>query len=45
VPDDVKEAAVPILRHRLILQPEAEVDGLSPDAAIDSIVNSVPVPR
>jgi MoxR-like ATPase len=45
VPDDVKDMASPTLRHRLILQPEAEVDGLTPDAAIESIVASVPVPR
>lgn len=45
VPDDVKDMVTPTLRHRLILQPEAEVDGLTPDAAIEAIVASVPVPR
>jgi MoxR-like ATPase len=44
-PDDVKAVAPPLLRHRLILKPEALLDGLQIDAAIASILNKVPVPR
>ncbi|OKH56098.1 magnesium chelatase [Calothrix sp. HK-06] len=44
-PDDVKVAALPLLRHRLILKPEAMLDGLQIDAVIASILNKVPVPR
>ncbi|WP_066426949.1 MoxR family ATPase [Anabaena sp. 4-3] len=44
-PDDVKVVASPLLRHRLILKPEAMLDGLQIDAVIASIVNQVPVPR
>ncbi len=45
VPDDVKSVAAPVLRHRVILKPEAELDGLSPDDVVARILGSVPVPR
>ncbi|MBD2666749.1 ATPase associated with various cellular activities, AAA_3 [Richelia sinica FACHB-800] len=44
-PDDVKTVAAPLLRHRLLLKPEATLDGLKIDAVITSILNQVPVPR
>ncbi len=44
-PDDIKIAAPPLLRHRLILKPEAMLDGLQMDAVIASILNKVAVPR
>jgi MoxR-like ATPase len=44
-PDDVKAVAPSLLRHRLILRPEAQLDGLSVDAVITSLLNQVPVPR
>ena len=44
-PDDVKVAALPLLRHRLILKSEAMLDGLQIDGVIASILNKVPVPR
>lgn len=44
-PDDVKAIASPILRHRLILRPESQLDGLQIDAVIASLLNQVPVPR
>ncbi|QLE56079.1 MoxR family ATPase [Nostoc sp. TCL26-01] len=44
-PDDVKAVASPLLRHRLILKPEAMLDGLQMDAVIASVMNQVPVPR
>ncbi|BAT52249.1 ATPase associated with various cellular activities [Nostoc sp. NIES-3756] len=44
-PDDVKALASPLLRHRLILKPEAMLDGLQMDAVITAVVNQVPVPR
>jgi MoxR-like ATPase len=44
-PDDIKIAASPLLRHRLILKPEAMLDGLQIDAVIASILNKVAVPR
>ncbi|MDR3239786.1 MAG: MoxR family ATPase [Clostridiales bacterium] len=45
VPDDVKELAPSILRHRVVLQPEAEMDGVKPDMVIENILTQVKVPR
>jgi MoxR-like ATPase len=44
-PDDVKAIAPPLLRHRLILKPEAMLDGIKIDNVITSILNKVAVPR
>lgn len=44
-PDDVKLIARPVLRHRLILRPEAELEGLTTDQLIESVLATVPVPR
>jgi MoxR-like ATPase len=44
-PDDVKVVLLPTLRHRLILRPEAEIEGLDADAVLRRIVAGVPVPR
>ncbi len=44
-PDDVKAIAPPLLRHRLILRPEAQLDGLVIDTVINSLLSQVPVPR
>jgi MoxR-like ATPase len=44
-PEDVKVMALPVLRHRLILKPEAEIEGLDADAVIKRILGQVEVPR
>jgi len=44
-PDDIKEMAYPVMRHRIILSPEKEMEGISPDEIIKQILNSVEVPR
>ena len=44
-PDDVKSVASPLLRHRLLLKPEAMLDGLQIDAVVAAVINQVPVPR
>lgn len=44
-PDDIKETASPLLRHRLILRPEAQLDGLQIDGVIGSLLGQVAVPR
>lgn len=44
-PDDIKAVAAPLLRHRLILKPEAQLDGLQVEAVIASLLNQVSVPR
>ena len=45
VPDDVKRAVQPVLRHRVILKPEAELEGFDADRALADVVATVPVPR
>ncbi len=45
VPDDVVNIAGPVLRHRLLLTPEAELDRFRPDDALRTVLSSVPVPR
>jgi MoxR-like ATPase len=45
IPDDVKLVALPVLRHRILLKPEAEIEGLDPDGIIRRILASVDVPR
>jgi MoxR-like ATPase len=44
-PDDVRDISLPVLRHRLALRAEAELDGATPDAVIGDIIKSVEVPR
>lgn len=44
-PDDVKALARPALRHRVRLRSEAEMEGVTPDAAIDAVLAHTPVPR
>ncbi|MFF3393243.1 AAA family ATPase [Streptomyces sp. NPDC002669] len=45
IPDDVKALALPTLRHRIQLRPEAEMEGVTPDSVITSVLAHVPVPR
>lgn len=45
IPDDVKEVAAPLLRHRLILKPEAQLDNVQVDVVIDSLLKQISVPR
>lgn len=42
--DDIRKAALPALRHRLILNYEAQAEGIQPDAILDLILKKVPVP-
>jgi MoxR-like ATPase len=45
IPDDVKSAAMPVLRHRVMMKPEAELEGLDSDRALTEIIGSVAVPK
>ena len=44
-PDDIRDVAAPVLRHRLALRAEAELDGATTDAVISDIIRTVEVPR
>ena len=45
VPDDVKELLAPLGRHRLVLEPEAEMDGFTSQQVIDEVAATVEAPR
>jgi MoxR-like ATPase len=45
IPDDVKRAVLPALRHRILLKPEAELEGFDPDRVLNDVVAAVAVPR
>ena len=45
LPDDIKAAAPPVLRHRILLKPEADLEGLTPDQVIEQLLAAVEVPK
>lgn len=45
LPEDVQAVIVPTLRHRIVLEPSAEVEGMTADAVVEEVVRSVPVPH
>ncbi|HSF38730.1 MAG TPA: MoxR family ATPase [Thermoanaerobaculia bacterium] len=45
IPDDVKFLWKPLMRHRVVLAPSAEVDGISVDQALDQVLAQIPAPR
>jgi MoxR-like ATPase len=45
IPDDIKAAAPPVLRHRLLLKPEADLEGLTADQVISELLATVEVPK
>jgi MoxR-like ATPase len=44
-PDDVKQHALPVLRHRVLLAPELQVEGRSTDDVIGAVLSRVPAPK
>jgi MoxR-like ATPase len=45
IPDDVKALASAVLRHRIILHPDAEIEGVNPDDIVEEILREVKVPQ
>lgn len=45
IPDDIIEMVAPVMRHRVILTPEKEMEGLTPDQLIHLLVGNIEVPR
>ena len=45
LPDDVKAAMLPVLRHRMLLKPEADLEGLTTDQVLQQIIGAVEVPK
>lgn len=44
-PDDIREMALPVLDHRIILRPESEIEGVTVSEALSRIMKEIPVPR
>ena len=44
-PEDIKQAAYPVLEHRVILSPEKEMEGIKIEQIIQQIIESVEIPR
>jgi MoxR-like ATPase len=44
-PDDVKALALPVLRHRVAVRAEAELEGVTADGVVTGVLATVPVPR
>src|SRR6202790_3972118 len=38
IPDDVKQAALPVLRHRIVVKPEADLEGMTPDQVLQDVI-------
>ncbi|HZR27487.1 MAG TPA: MoxR family ATPase [Terriglobales bacterium] len=45
IPDDVKSVAPPVLRHRIMLKPEADLEGITADQVIRDVIAAVEVPK
>ncbi len=45
IPDDVKALALPVLRHRVVLSPGAEIEGMTADLAVRRVLEEVEAPR
>jgi len=45
IPDDVKASSRPVLRHRIILRPEADLEGITPDQVVEDVLRAVEVPK
>jgi len=45
VPDDAKAAVPPVLRHRISVKPEADLEGVTADQVLQEVIHSVDVPK
>lgn len=45
IPDDVKQFALPVLRHRVMVAPELELEGVTPDDALTTVLDRIEAPR
>lgn len=45
LPDDIKQVSLPVMRHRILLAPESEIEGLTPDQVLKQLIQTVDAPR
>jgi MoxR-like ATPase len=44
-PDDIRDVAVPVLRHRIVLSPDKEMEGVTEEEVIRQIIQGMDIPR
>jgi MoxR-like ATPase len=44
VPEQIQEMAVPVIAHRLVMEPQARFSGISPRGVVEAILKELPVP-
>lgn len=45
LPDDIKQVSLPVMRHRILLSPESEIEGYTPDQVLQQLMQTVDAPR
>ncbi len=45
IPDDIKQAVLPVFRHRVVVKPEADLEGITADQVIQDVVRAVALPK
>jgi MoxR-like ATPase len=45
IPDDIKQAVLPVFRHRVVVKPEADLEGVTADQVIQDVVRAVELPK
>jgi MoxR-like ATPase len=45
IPDDIKQAVLPVFRHRVVVKPEADLEGITADQVIQDVVRAVELPK
>jgi MoxR-like ATPase len=45
IPDDIKFLVFPVLRHRIVLSPAGEIEGMTAESILEDILQQVPAPR
>jgi MoxR-like ATPase len=45
IPDDIKQAVLPVFRHRIVVKPEADLEGITADQVIQDVVRAVALPK
>jgi len=45
IPDDIKQAVLPVFRHRIVVKPEADLEGITPDQVLHDVIRAVELPK
>jgi MoxR-like ATPase len=45
IPDDIQQAVLPVFRHRVVVKPEADLEGITADQVLQEVVRAVELPK